>query len=59
MNNFKLDLGLYLEENGTNAAALDTLSNANISACYKVIQNYKKNIAENHQKNVETYFMDN
>nr|CAG8443872.1 13418_t:CDS:2 [Entrophospora candida] len=56
VNNFKLDLGLYLEENGTNAAALDTLSNANLSACYKTIQNYKKNIAENHQKKVETYF---
>jgi len=59
VNNFKLDLGLYLEANGTNAAALDTLSNAGISACYKTIKSYKKKIAGDHQKMIEEYFLNN
>nr|CAG8496626.1 11952_t:CDS:2 [Entrophospora candida] len=42
VNTFKLDLGLYLAENGTSAAAIETLSNADISASYKTIENYKK-----------------
>ena len=59
VNNFKLDLGLYLAGSGTNAEALDTLSHANISASYKTIESYKKVIKTNHPKEIEKYFADN
>lgn len=59
VNNFKLDLGLYLAENGTSAAAIETLSHANISASYKTIENYKKIIKANHPIEIEKYFANN
>jgi hypothetical protein len=59
VNTFKLDLGLYLAENGTSAAAIETLSNAGISASYKTIENYKKTIKANHPKEIEKYFANN
>jgi hypothetical protein len=59
VNNFKLDLGLYLSENGTSAAAIDTLSNAGMSASYKTIDNYKKKIKANHPEEIRKYFTNN
>lgn len=59
VNTFKLDLGLYLIENGTSAAAIETLSNAGITASYKAIENYKKRIKANHPEEIERYFSSN
>ena len=59
VNSFKLDLGLYLAENGTSATAIEVLSNVGISASYKTIENYKKKIKANHPKEIENYFANN
>jgi hypothetical protein len=48
-----------LVENGTSATAIETLSNAGISASYKAIENYKKKIKANHPEEIEKYFANN
>ena len=43
VNNYPLEVGLYLAASGASCDAINTMHNAGISVCYKTVENYKKN----------------
>ncbi|KAF0530121.1 hypothetical protein F8M41_012363 [Gigaspora margarita] len=55
-NNFKLDLGLYLQSSGMTNSGINTLSNIGLSVHMKTIQRYKKDIAKNYLTKLNEYF---
>jgi hypothetical protein len=59
VNQFKLEVGLYLAAAGTPCEAIDTLSNAGISVTYKTVYNNKNKIAKQHSSRVDKYFIEN
>ncbi|RIB27239.1 hypothetical protein C2G38_2161153 [Gigaspora rosea] len=75
VNNFKLELTLYLAESGETCDAINALSSAEVSVTHQTVYNYKKKIADEHPirmaqwnssfsnfdriKQLLTYFYDN
>lgn len=59
INSIKLDIGLYLVAAGTSCTAIDTLSKVGITTTYKTIENYKKQLANNHPIKINEYFYKN
>ncbi|KAF0362932.1 hypothetical protein F8M41_013998 [Gigaspora margarita] len=55
-NNFKLNLGLYLQSLGMTNSGINILSNAGLSVHTKTIQRYKKDIAKAHSIKLNEYF---
>ena len=58
-NSIKLDVGLYLASSGASCTAIDALSKMGVTTTYKTIENYKKNIARTHPKEIDKYFGEN
>ncbi|CAG8600715.1 17573_t:CDS:2, partial [Cetraspora pellucida] len=55
-NNFKLDLGLFLQSSGMTNLRINTLSNAKLSVHSKTLQRYKKDITNTHLSKFNNYF---
>jgi Holliday junction resolvasome RuvABC DNA-binding subunit len=58
VNQFKIEVGLYLAASGATWEAIDTLSSLGYSVCSKSVANYQKKIYENHKIQIESYFTD-
>jgi hypothetical protein len=56
VNQYPLEIGLYLTASGASCDAINTMHNAGISVCYKTVENYKKKIANAHPENIRKYF---
>ncbi|CAG8777717.1 7344_t:CDS:2, partial [Funneliformis caledonium] len=56
VNQYPLEIGLYLTASGASCDAINTMHNAGISVCYKTVENYKKKIANVHPENIRKYF---
>jgi hypothetical protein len=59
VNNFKLELGMYLVAAGATTDAVNALHNAGVSVTYQTVHSYKRNIAAEHSKRVKEYFIKN
>ncbi|RIB02682.1 hypothetical protein C2G38_2149885 [Gigaspora rosea] len=59
VNNFKLELALYLAESGITCDAINALSSAGVSVTHQTVYNYKKKIADEHPIRVKKYFDEN
>ncbi|RHZ60517.1 hypothetical protein Glove_352g71 [Diversispora epigaea] len=56
VNQFKMEVGLYLAASGATCEAIDTMSSLGYSICARSVANYQKKIYENHITNIESYF---
>jgi len=56
VNDFKLEVGLYLLSSGTSRTAIDTMHSIGFSSCYQTIINYMQKIANEHPKRIREYF---
>jgi hypothetical protein len=56
VNQFKMEVGLYLAASGATCEAIDTMSSLGYSICARSVANYQKKIYENHIINIESYF---
>ncbi|RIB17746.1 hypothetical protein C2G38_2312491 [Gigaspora rosea] len=59
VNNFKLELALYLAGSGVTCDAINALSSAGVSVTHQTVYNYKKKIADEHPIRVKKYFDEN
>ncbi|GBB99541.1 hypothetical protein RclHR1_35530001, partial [Rhizophagus clarus] len=50
-----LEVGLYLSASGATHAAIDTMNSIGFSACYTTVNNFKREIANEHPLNIRKY----
>ncbi|GBC12392.2 hypothetical protein GLOIN_2v1872628 [Rhizophagus irregularis DAOM 181602=DAOM 197198] len=55
VNDFKLEVGLYLSASGATRAAIDTMNSIGFSACYTTVNNFKRKIANEHPLNIRKF----
>ncbi|RGB42503.1 hypothetical protein C1646_750824 [Rhizophagus diaphanus] len=55
VNDFKLEVGLYLSVSDVTHAAIDTINSIRFSACYTTINNFKRKIANEHLLNIRKF----
>ncbi|GBB85277.1 hypothetical protein RclHR1_11830008 [Rhizophagus clarus] len=55
VNDFKLEVGLYLSASGATRAAIDTINSIGFSACYTTVNNFKRKIANEHPLNIRKF----
>src|SRR6266542_3045621 len=48
VNDFKLEVGLYLSASGATRAAIDTMNSIRFSACYTTINDFKHKLVDEH-----------
>ncbi|CAG8578901.1 3772_t:CDS:1, partial [Scutellospora calospora] len=56
VNNYFLEIGLYLLALDASYNTINTFNNADILVCYKTINNYRKKIANAYLANIQKYF---
>ena len=56
VNQFKIEVGLYLAASGATWEAIDTISSIGYSACVKTVMDYQKKIQLNHIAKIEKHF---
>ncbi|PKK62064.1 hypothetical protein RhiirC2_717976, partial [Rhizophagus irregularis] len=55
VNDFKLEVGLYLSASGATCAAIDTMNSIGFSAYYTTVNNFKCKIANEHLLNIRKF----
>ena len=58
VNQFKVEVGLYLAASGATWEAIDTVSSLGYSACAKTIADFQKKIHTNHIIEIENHFLE-
>ncbi len=58
VNQFKIEVGLYLAASGATWEAIDTLSSLGYSACAKTVADFQKKIQKNHDAKIENHFLE-
>lgn len=58
VNDFKLEVGLYLLSSGASSTAIDTMHSIGFSSCYKTLSHYKQRLAGEHPKKIREYFLE-
>ncbi|CAG8614344.1 2081_t:CDS:1, partial [Cetraspora pellucida] len=56
VNDFKLEVRLYLLASGTSRTAIDTMHSIGFSSCYQTVNNYMRKIANEHSRKIREYF---
>uniref|UniRef100_U9UZM9 Uncharacterized protein n=1 Tax=Rhizophagus irregularis (strain DAOM 181602 / DAOM 197198 / MUCL 43194) TaxID=747089 RepID=U9UZM9_RHIID len=56
VNQFKIEVGLYLAASGATWEAIDTMSSLGFSACGKTVADFQKKIQTNHTLKIENHF---
>ncbi|CAG8466311.1 10348_t:CDS:2 [Racocetra persica] len=56
VNNYLLEIRLYLVASGASCDAIDAMHKAGIIVCYKTIENYRKKVVAAHSENIQKYF---
>jgi len=56
VNDFKLEVGLYLSALGATRTAIDTMNSIGFSACYTTINNFKRKLANEHLLKIRKFF---
>ena len=56
VNQFKIEVGLYLVASGATWETIDTISSIGYSACAKTVMDYQKKIQLNHITKIENHF---
>ena len=59
VNQYKLEVGLYLMASGATWDAIDTMSSLGYSTCAKTVDNFRKKIKKDSIIKVKEYFMEN
>ena len=55
VNDFKLEVGLYLSASGATRTAIDTMNSIGFSACYITVNNFKRKLANEHPINIRKF----
>ncbi|CAB4393527.1 unnamed protein product [Rhizophagus irregularis] len=58
VNQFKIEVGLYLAASGATWEAIDTLSSIGYSACAKTVTDFQKKIQTNHTAKIDSHFLE-
>ena len=58
VNDFKLEIGLYLSASRATRTAIDTMNSIGFSACYTTINNFKRKLTNEHPLNIRKFFSD-
>ena len=58
VNQFKIEVGLYLAASGATWEAIDTLSSLGYSACVKTVTDFQKKIQANHIIKIDNHFLE-
>lgn len=56
VNDFKLEIGLYLSASGATRTAIDTMNSIGLSACYTTVNNFKRKLANEHPLKIRKFF---
>src|SRR5437879_183730 len=56
VNDFKLEVGLYLSASGATCTAIDTMNSIGFSACYTTVNNFKRKLADEHPLKIRKFF---
>ena len=56
VNDFKLEVGLYLSASGATRTAIDTMNSIGFSACYTTVNNLKRKLLNEHPLNIRKFF---
>ena len=56
INDFKLEVGLYLSASGAIRTAIDTMNSIGFSSCYITVNNYKLKLVDEHPLNIRKFF---
>ncbi|CAG8728630.1 671_t:CDS:2, partial [Racocetra persica] len=56
VNDYPLEIGLYLVASGASCDAIDAMHKAGITVCYKTVENYRKKVVAAHLENIRKYF---
>ena len=56
VNDFKLEIGLYLSASGASRTAIDTMNSIGLSSCYVTINNYKQKLVNEHTIKIREFF---
>ncbi|RIB23726.1 hypothetical protein C2G38_799137 [Gigaspora rosea] len=57
VNQYKLEVGLYLMASGATWEAIDTISSLGYSACAKTVEEFRKKIQKEHVIKIEENFV--
>jgi len=55
VNDFKLEVGLYLSASGATRAAIDTMNSIGFSACYTPVNNFKRKLVDEHPLKIRKF----
>ena len=56
VNDFKLEIGLYLSASGASRTAIDTMNSIGLSSCYVTVNNYKQKFVLEHPTKIREFF---
>ena len=56
VNDFKLEIGLYLSASGASHTAIDTMNSIGLSSCYVTVNNYKQKFVLEHPTKIREFF---
>ena len=56
VNDFKLEVGLYLSASGASRTAIDTMNSIGVSSCYATVNNYKRKLVNEHPVKIRRFF---
>ncbi|RIB05438.1 hypothetical protein C2G38_2047588 [Gigaspora rosea] len=59
VNQYKLEVGLYLMALGATWEAVDTMPKLGYSACANTVEAYRKQVKKEHLAKIEKYFLEN
>src|SRR5581483_5000474 len=59
INSMKVDIGSYLQTSGASSSSIDTLANIGFSVTRKTVNCQKNIISDEHQQNVDNYYLQN
>ena len=58
VNDFKLEVGLYLSASGASRTAIDTMNSIGLSSCYVTVNNYKQKFVLEHPIKIREFFFE-
>ena len=56
VNDFKLEIRLYLSASGASRTAIDTMNSIGLSSCYVTVNNYKQKFVLEHLTKIREFF---
>ncbi|CAG8774627.1 3762_t:CDS:1, partial [Funneliformis caledonium] len=59
VNNFKLEVGLFLSASGSTRNTIDTMNSIRFSAYYTTVNNFKRKLVNEHPLNIRKFLLEN